>query len=86
MVPLKYLSSFSKTLEMLLINCEINFLLTQSANCFLFACTVANQVLIFRIADAKVDVPFVSLSSQGSARLLEQIKSGFKKRSKWNKY
>ena len=27
-VPLKYLSNFWKTLEMALINCEINFFLT----------------------------------------------------------
>ena len=33
MVPLKYLSSFWRTLEMPLINCEINFILIWSANC-----------------------------------------------------
>ena len=33
MVPLKYLSNFWRTLEMLLINCEINLMLTWSANC-----------------------------------------------------
>ena len=32
-VPLKYLSTFWRTLEMPLINCEINLLLTCSANC-----------------------------------------------------
>ena len=33
MVPLKYLSNFWKTFEMPLINCEINLILTWSANC-----------------------------------------------------
>ena len=33
MVPLKYLSNFWRTLEMLLINCEINLMLTWSENC-----------------------------------------------------
>ena len=32
-VPLKYLSNFQRTLEMLLNNCEINLILTWSANC-----------------------------------------------------
>ena len=33
MVPLKYLSNFWRTLEMPLINCEVNVILTWSANC-----------------------------------------------------
>ena len=33
MVPLKHLSNFWRTLEMLLINCEMNLILTWSANC-----------------------------------------------------
>ena len=32
MVPFKYLSNFRRTLEMPLINCEVNFILTWSAN------------------------------------------------------
>ena len=35
MVPLKYLSSFWKTLEMPLINCETNLILTWSEKCVL---------------------------------------------------
>ena len=33
MVPLKYLSNFWRTLEMLLINCEFNLILTWSSTC-----------------------------------------------------
>ena len=33
MVSLKYLSNFWRTLEMPLINCEVNLILTGSANC-----------------------------------------------------
>ena len=36
MVPLKYLSNFWRTLEMTLINCEVNIILTWSANCVMF--------------------------------------------------
>ena len=32
-VPIKYLSNFWRTIEMLLINCKINLTLTWSANC-----------------------------------------------------
>ena len=37
MVPLKYLSNFWRTLEMPLINCEVNFILTWSSRCALIA-------------------------------------------------
>ena len=33
MVPLKYLSNFWRTLQMPLINCEVNLILTWSSNC-----------------------------------------------------
>ena len=33
MVPLKYLSNFCRTLEMPLINCETNLILTWSEKC-----------------------------------------------------
>ena len=46
---LKYLSNFRKPLEMPLFNCEICFMLSWSANCFLIAGTVANQEPRFRI-------------------------------------
>ena len=37
--PLKYLSNFRITLEIPLINCEINLILTWSENCFLSSAT-----------------------------------------------
>ena len=42
MLPLKHLGNFWKTLEMPLINCEINLILTWSANCFISSNTTAN--------------------------------------------
>ena len=41
MVSLKYLSNFWKNLEMPLINCEINRILTWSANCVIVSTNVA---------------------------------------------
>ena len=54
MVPLKYLCTFSRTLEMSLINCETNLILTWAANLFTSAATVTNQVPTFAITDTKL--------------------------------
>ena len=43
MVPLKYLSSFWRTLEMPLINCEVNLILTWSEKCVIVSIDVATQ-------------------------------------------
>ena len=86
MVPLKYLSNFWKALEMWLINCEINLILTWSANCFIIDAPVNNQVPTFTLTDAKLFVPAVTLSTQYQAKLLQQLKSGFKRTINWNKY
>ena len=78
-VPLKYLSNFWKTLEMLLSNCEINLDLNWSNNCIIVATVVANQGATFSITDTKLYVSVVTLSTQDNTNLLEQLKSGFKR-------
>ena len=62
-----------------LIKCEISLVLTWSKNNFLVAGTVANQEPTFRITDTKLYVPFVTLSTQDNTKLLEQLKSVFKR-------
>ena len=47
MVPLKYLSNFWRTLEMPLINCEVNLILTWSSTCVLIATNIPNQIATF---------------------------------------
>ena len=74
MVPLKYLSNFWRTLEMSLMNCEINLMLTWSANCVIVSTDVANKIATFAITDTKLYVPVVTLSTQDDAKLLEQLK------------
>ena len=86
MVPLKYLSNFWRTLEMPLINCEINLILTWSSTCVIVSTNIANQVATFEITDTKLYVPVVTLSTQENAKLLQQLKSGFKRVITWNKY
>ena len=86
MVPLKYLSNFWRTLEMPLINCEVNLILTWSANCVIVSTNVANQGATFTITETKLYIPVVTLSTQDHAKLLTQLKSGFKRTINWNKY
>ena len=82
-VPLKYLSNFWRTLKMLFISCEINLTLTWSEDCVISSRTGATK---FKITDTKLYVPIVTLSTQDNAKLLRQLKSGFKRKINWNKY
>ena len=41
---------------------------------------------IFEITDIKLYVPIVTLSKENDTKLIEQLKSGFKRTIKWNKY
>ena len=72
MVPLKYLSNFWRTLEISLINCETNLPFRRSEKCILVAGIAANQVPKFKITDAKLYVPVVTLSTQDNVKLLKQ--------------
>ena len=86
MVPLKYLSNFWRTLEMPLINCEVNLILTWSSNGVLIATNNQSQAATFEITDIKLYVPVVTISTQENTKFLQQLKSGFKRVINWNKY
>ena len=47
---------------------------------------VAPTVLKFQIKDPKLYVPVVTLSKENDTKLLEKLKTGFKRTIKWNKY
>ena len=83
MVPLKYLSNFWRTLEMPLINCEVNLILTWSSICVI---TNSSGAGTFAIIDTKLYVPVITLSTQDNSNLLQQLKSCFKTVINWNKY
>ena len=72
MAPLKYLSNFLRTLEMPLINCEIELILTWSTGYIIIYTDVANQGPTFTITETNLYVPVVTLSTQGNAKLLPQ--------------
>ena len=86
MVPLKYLSYFLRTLEMPLINCKVNLILTWSSTCVIATVVDANQAATFEITNTKLYVPVVTLSIQENTKFLQQLKSGFKRVINWNKY
>ena len=78
-----------------MIRCEVELILTWSKNCVLADMTVdadADSAIVapsgstFKITDTKLYVPVVILSKENDTKLLEQLKSGFKRTIKWNKY
>ena len=44
------------------------------------------KAITFTITDTKLYIPVVTLSTQSNAKLLEQLKSGFKRTINWYKY
>ena len=83
-VPLKYLSNFWRNLNIPLINCEVELILTWFKNCVLIdkSTREANYAVdpnvyeidnpenaIFEITDTKLYVPIVTLSKENDTKL-----------------
>ena len=94
-IPLKHLSNFCRALNIPLINCEVELILNWSKNCVLAdmkANAAANPAIVtptgleFKILDTKQYVPVITLSKENDIKLLEELKLGFKRTIKWNKY
>ena len=62
---------FWRTLEMRLINCEINLMLYWCENFVLSSNAAANQTTAFAINDTKRYVPVETLSTQDDAQLFK---------------
>ena len=75
-VPLKYLSKFWRTLEMPLINCEVNLILTWSKDCVITNSTGAR---IFAITETKRYARIITLSTEDNAKLLQELKPDFER-------
>ena len=65
-----------------LINCEGNLILTWSSTCV----TNSTGAGRFAVTDTKLYVPVITFTAKGNAKLLEQLKSGFKRTINCNKY
>ena len=73
-VPLKYLSNLSRSFELSL---------SWDPNCVLCSLVGAST---FTIADAKLYLPFVTLSNEYNTKLSKLLSEGFKRPVYWNKY
>ena len=60
--------------------------MTWSANYVIIYTNVVDQNPTFEITETNLYVPVVTLSTQDNAKLLPQLKSGFKRAISWNKY
>ena len=78
-----------------LINCKITLILSWYKECVLVGrahrCPPAAAInsptdAKFEISDCKLYVPIVTLSTENDNELLEELKSGFRRTIKWNKY
>ena len=89
-ISLKHLSNFWRNLNIPIINCEVELILTWSENCVLVdmkerdaegdnPAIFASTGLEFKITDTKLYVPVVK---ENDTKLLKQLKSGFKKNYK----
>ena len=92
-VPLKYLRSFSRSLEMPLINCKAELSLNWIENCVLTSAAIDANVnntgadsATFKITDAKMYVPVVTLSAEDNAKLSKLLGEGFRRSFYWDKY
>ena len=92
-VSLKYLSNFWRSLEMPLSNCRVELSLRWIENCVLTTAATgadANATgadrATFKITDAKLYVPIVTLSAEDNAKLSKLLGKGFKRPIYWNKY
>ena len=83
--PLKYLSSFWISLEMPSINRKVEPSLNWTENCVLTTAANANKV-VFKITDAKLYVPIVTLSAEDNAKLSKLLSDWFKRTVYWNEY
>ena len=75
-VPLKYLSNFWRSLKMPLINCKVELSLKWVENCVVITAAIAADTnatgadsATFKITDAKLYVPVVTLSTGDNAKL-----------------
>ena len=75
-VPLKYLNSFWRSLEMPLINCKIHLQLNWIEDCIL---PRDGDSAKFKIMDAKLHVPIVTLSIKDKVNMTKQLNDGFKR-------
>ena len=74
-VPLKYLTNFWRSLEMLLTNCKIHLELNRIGDSIL---STSRDSAKFKITDAKLHVPIVTLSTKNNVNMAKQLSDRLK--------
>ena len=82
-VPLRYLSNFFRSLEMLLINCKIKLNITWKKE---FVLSTGDGEAVFIINHTKLYVPVVTLSKEDNKDFIEQQNKRFQRSIYWNEY
>ena len=72
--PLKHLINFWRSLEMLLINCKVEFSLKWYNNCILSS---SRTPVTFTITDTKLYVLVVTLKTEDNTKLSKLLSKGF---------
>ena len=98
-IPLKYLGNIWRALNIPLISCEVSLELKWNKNCVVTSLEErevdagppvvrdnAPTGATLTINDCKLYVPAVTLSKDDEIKLLNNLKSGFKREIIWNKY
>ena len=85
LVPLKFISSFFRSLELPLINTKLNLELFWKKNCLLINVSRDNNTL-FQIIKTELYVPVVTLKTKDYEVLNNLISSGVTKPVFWNEY
>ena len=98
-IPLKYLGNIWRALNIPLISCEVSLELKWNKNCVITSLEErevdagppvvrdnAPTGATLTINDCKLYVPAVTLSKDDEIKLLNNLKSGFKREIIWNKY
>ena len=97
-MPLKHLGNFWNSLNISLVNCEVSLTLSWTETCVITS--MEKRILVagqpnkgyspesaaFKIKDYKLYIPVVTLSAEDDNKLLEQLKTGFKRKIKWNQH
>ena len=95
-IPLKYLGNFWRALNIPLISCEVSLELKLDKNCIITSLEQrdigggnrhnAATSATLSITNCKLYVPAVTLPKDDEIKLLNNLKSGFKREIIWNKY
>ena len=95
-IPLKYLDNFWRALNMPLISCEVSLELKWNKKWVITSIqrelnldggnTAASTDAILSITDCKLYISVVTLSKDDEIKLLTNLKSGFTREVRWNKY